>query len=603
MKKFVPPILHAAIIMGDDPILIAQLSALLAKKGQYLPVMDGPRLTRPDAKAECDRRNNAVARSGARKIVMANMPTETVKRFFEQFPRDMTFTINQIEQNTCTEMGLSRRTGEALRWGKANIGVGLLRALQKKVPIEFVDNPVDDVRARYTPPQGDYLVVCEDGNLLSQVIAANYAYSIGAGLFLIDEVGKDVAEELCEEFYNASESRQESTSSILSRLSDRLKNLAGIIPLYGIRGITFISGKIPWGFAFKELPTSHLFSYPDLGIAIINGVAAEQPNSPPMRMAVVVDPATIPSTEVEKMAVALASTGILVRGFRGHNANVTDVLRMTELLPYDLLLIATHCGDASGWRETFRFVDSEGKARTFVMDTAVAVASERRDREKVKVTFFERFVSLDGVDWDDKTELKKILGNSVNDFFKIPPSERHADERKKIERVASSAAMQMYDGNILLTPRALGDNRTPVILNNACTSWHELAGRVMFGNARAYIGTLISVVGVEAEEIADQVLRKHFGKPLANALWHAQNEVYRSGTRRPYLLVGVHYQRLSSSLESAHSHVVKRISRSLSFWKNVHNEIPADDTDRRLSVSDNIEFLQHEIAGLRQGHP
>lgn len=599
MKKFEPPVLHSAIIIGDDPKLAARLSALLAQKGKYLPVIDGPRIARGDAEAEVIRRNNAVARSGASKIVMANLPKEVAARFSGHFPSKMTFNIDVVNATTHKTLGLHGRTGEAMRWGKENIGIGLLRALQAKSPIEFFDDYSYQIQNRYAPAQGDHLVVCEDGNELSQVIAANYAYAIGAGLFLISAVDKDKAEAICEEFYAAYENRHESMSSILARLSERLKNLAGDIPLSDVRGITFISSEIPWGFAFRQVPTSHLFIYPDLGISIINGVAAEQPNSQRMRVAAVVDPATIPSTEVERMAEALAERGIFVRGFRGPNATVNDILRMLELFPYDLLLIATHCGDASGWRETYRFIDGEGKPRVLVMDTAIAVSSVP-DREKLEVIFFERFVSLDGVDWNNKIELEKIIGNSVNDFFKERPGDRRADERVKISRVALSAAMQMYDGNILVTPSGVGDNRTPVIMNNACASWHQLAGRFMFGNARAYIGTLIPVVGVEAEEIAEQVLKKHFGKPLAVALWHAQNEVYKSGIRRPYLLVGIHYQRLSSTFENVHKYLLKRMSRNLSYWQKIHNELPIEDANKRMSANDNIEFLQQEIAGLKR---
>ncbi|MGS0741798.1 hypothetical protein ACVBEF_08165 [Glaciimonas sp. GG7] len=323
MKKFEPPALHAAIIMGEDPFLIARLSALIAQKGKYLSIIDGPRVTRPDAEAEVIRRKNAVARTRAKKIIIAGIPGEIAGRFAPHFPSHMTINVDHVGQATNTVLGIRVRSGTPIQWGNTNIGVGLLRALQTKVPIEFTDIPSE---ARYAAPQGDHLVVCEDDNELSQVIAANYAYSIGAGLCLIKTVDKDEAETLCEEFYGAYDNRHESMSSILGRLSERLKVLSGDIPMSGVRGITFISKAIPWGFAFREVPTTHLFSYPDLGISIINGVAAEQQNSPRMRVAAVIDPATIPSTEVEKMAVALAKKGVLVRGFRGPSATVNGVV-------------------------------------------------------------------------------------------------------------------------------------------------------------------------------------------------------------------------------------------------------------------------------------
>lgn len=597
MKNFLPPVLHNAIIISDDPLLAAQLSALLAQKGKYLPVIDGPRMTREDAEAEVIRRNNAVARSGARKILIAKIDNSAINMFSKMFPDEMTLKIDHLDAGLQDVLSLPTRSGVPLRWGKVDIGIGLLKALQARVPIEFVDDPDECMTKRYVSPHGQHLVVSEDGNELSQVIAANYAYSIGAGLLLMKAVPSEDAEILCEEFYSVYENREESISSTLQRLSKKMRDLIGEIPLDGITGITFISNKVPWGFSFAELPTTHLFSYPDLGIAIINGVAAEQPGSPPMRLAAVVDPATIPSTEVVKMAQAMAERGILVRGFRGPNATVNDFLRMLELLPYDLLLIATHCGDAGGWRETYRFVDGEGKDRTFVMDTAVAKA-ETSNPDRLEVTIFERFVSLDGVAWNDKVELKKIIGNSVNDFFKVPLTNRKADERVEIDRVVSSAAMAMFDGNVLMNLRTLSDNLTPVILNNACASWHELALRFVFANSRAYIGTLFPVVGSEAEVIAEQVLKKHFGKPLAVALWRAQNEAYKEGIRRPYLLVGVHYQKLSSTFDSSHEYLFKRMTKSLSSWEKRRKSVLGGKTDEKESVENKIEFIKEEIFGL-----
>jgi hypothetical protein len=60
-------------IISDDPMLAAQLSCRLARPETYLPVLNGPRLSRPDADAETIRRFNATARVRAQKIVLARL--------------------------------------------------------------------------------------------------------------------------------------------------------------------------------------------------------------------------------------------------------------------------------------------------------------------------------------------------------------------------------------------------------------------------------------------------------------------------------------------------------------------------------------------------
>jgi hypothetical protein len=46
---------------------------------------------------------------------------------------------------------------------------------------------------------------------------------------------------------------------------------------------------------------------------------------------------------------------------------------MMELLPYHLMIIATHCGDVDGFRWTYEFTDSEGMDRTLVVDIAIGI--------------------------------------------------------------------------------------------------------------------------------------------------------------------------------------------------------------------------------------
>ena len=56
----------------------------------------------------------------------------------------------------------------AITWGRDRVGVGLLKALYARAGISFSDgpSPMENV-----PPKADQVVVCEEGEALSQVIA------------------------------------------------------------------------------------------------------------------------------------------------------------------------------------------------------------------------------------------------------------------------------------------------------------------------------------------------------------------------------------------------------------------------------------------------
>jgi hypothetical protein len=80
-----------------------------------------------------------------------------------------------------------------LTWGNDRIGIGLLRALRERRSIVFTDEPPS---AETVPSKSGHLVVCEQGEPLAEVIAANYAYALRAGLCLIPDIGQELSDEL-----------------------------------------------------------------------------------------------------------------------------------------------------------------------------------------------------------------------------------------------------------------------------------------------------------------------------------------------------------------------------------------------------------------------
>ena len=85
---------------------------------------------------------------------------------------------------------------------------------------------------------------------------------------------------------------------------------------------------------------------------MVNGFAAEQPGSRGVQVAALVNPETTPAPEIDAAAKILAEQRLFVRGYQGSGADVTSISEMIELFPYDLLIIATRCGDVSGYRWT-----------------------------------------------------------------------------------------------------------------------------------------------------------------------------------------------------------------------------------------------------------
>jgi hypothetical protein len=541
-----PPI-SEFFIFADDAKLAAQLSCALARPGVYLPVCDGPRLQRPDRDAEVIRRHNAAGRARTKTAFMAGVSDESFEALSLSLNRHRAVSCHRIsspDELLAVPRSSRKRDSDPLRWGQNRIGVGLLKALRASQDIVFdaKSSPNESI-----PSKSGHLVVCEEGEELAQVIAANYAFALGAGLSLIPEVDKEAAVALLEFFYTMNDAGARlSPRQAREHLMEELLDLCGSIPVPEGGSITFV-GKLPFGFAYPEHPSTHLFEYPDLGICIVNGFAAEQPEEPGTGVVVLVDPGTTPAPEIQAAIDLLEPRRAFIRVYQDRAANVRLVSEMIEHFPFDLLIIATHCGDSSGYRWTYEFKDSEGLDRTFVVDIAVGFAPTD-DPEVVSVTQYMRFISLDGVDWNDPKEKAKLhVGTAMWDFMNLArsgPNELKPVKKETVSRVVGSSAMMMADGNYIVMPRSLADEGTPIIINNACLSWHRLAETFTFANARAYVGTLFPITPSEAAAVVVRALDKHWNKPLAAAMWSAQRDVYGSDIRRPYVVTGVYPQRL-----------------------------------------------------------
>lgn len=236
--------------------------------------------------------------------------------------------------------------------------------------------------------------------------------------------------------------------------------------------------------------------------------------------------------------------------------------------------------------------------RVFIVDIAIGVEQLVPGEDKRRLTEFMRFVSLDGVHWNDPMNADKLeVGNAVSDLLRLTRDYGlEPVKREKIDRVVGSAALKMFDHNLIIMPKPLADHGTPIVINNACASWHRLAPSMVYGNARAYIGTLHPVTSLEAEVVLTKLLEKHFDKPLPHALWSAQREAYPDiSERRPYVIAGVYPQRIRLSNKDFLPRMVSRLSGALKDWERHQASVDPADADRVRLINEGVAFYRHEL--------
>lgn len=590
------PKLLRTLIVGDDPSLVAQLCSAIAIKRCYLPVVDEPRIHRPDADNEYVRRHNVAARMQAKHVIYANVSDDIIKSI--ALPDQMVIKIINFSEIFRHRSKLNLHDEKYLDWGKDNIAIGLLTALRARKILRIVP---DGRNSSEIATKSGHLVICEDHNELSTVQAANYAYSLDAGLKVIPTISDQDRQMLLERFYSVNTHNGDALSPTqrLSDLATEIREFVGEDLPKEVEFLTFITSGIPWGFGYPKIPSTHLFTYPDLGIHLVNAFAAEQRGQPGIRVATVIEPGKVNAAEVDVVIESLCERNSLVREYQGEHATVRNVSEAIYQYPYDLLFISSHCGDSEGWQWTYKFKDSSGKDRELVVDVAAGFAPEPGE-DSIAVTMQQSFVSLDGIPWNDPERDKKlVVGSALNDWTELTQNGGlEPIHKKSIPRVHGSSAIALYDHQLILMPIEFASHNTPIVINNACLSWHKLASTFTFMNSRLYLGTLFEVSDGEAFEIVSLLFTKYFNRPLPIALWLAQNKVYGDSVRRPYVMTGPHFQRL----RTVPGNKVQYLEQVLSRLKNNYNvRQKAGQIPKRFGkdIEKHIEFLDYEIDALR----
>ncbi|RYG19277.1 MAG: hypothetical protein EON96_03310, partial [Caulobacteraceae bacterium] len=267
-----PPSLSTELLITDDAHRACAVSCALARPGVYFPVVDGPRMQRIDRDAEVVRRNNAVARARSETVFLAGLPDAASSAMIQRLPAAYVRLLAD-DQAIADLLPIDHRKRPPLVWGQDRIGVGLLLALRAGTIVVFEDGPSPAIGV---PSRSGHLVICEAGEPLTEVIAANYAYSLRAGLIVIPSIDDGTANRLMDQLYRLFDQNISPTTVAEDTAREFRALCGGIDPPPG-GSLTVFTRKLPLGLCFPEVPSTHLFTYPDAGLAVVNGFAAASP--------------------------------------------------------------------------------------------------------------------------------------------------------------------------------------------------------------------------------------------------------------------------------------------------------------------------------------
>lgn len=332
------------------------------------------------------------------------------------------------------------------------------------------------------------IAIEKDENDISKVIAQNLAIYSNALLVELTKVTREETDIIKDKFAGWMNSSH-------SELRDNLKNeilsyIASKIDVNYFQNkecVTFITRGIPYGFYPFDFPTTHIWIHRSVGLQIVRGIIKSTNSYLHAVASYICDPSSINISETDELFNLYKSRNYTVRLSIGKNATVRNVSNSSTYMPFDFIYYSTHCGNVEGMRVEDTFKTKDGKIHKLRYDEVLSIAPEPNS-DMVKLDKFMRFISIDGIRWDDHKGKKKInVGDLLNRYYECEYGSK--SENKNIIRevitdvtsVKGCHVLKMYRSNYIPHFHQVGGHRHPIVFNNACSTWHELAIQYAIG--------------------------------------------------------------------------------------------------------------------------
>jgi len=455
------------------------------------------------------------------------------------------------------------------------------------------------------------IIVEADLYNVSSVAAINYALSIDATVKVVKPIGRDEEREVLSYI----EKWQDGENAALEAVIDKIRSRIGGVDLSYFEYVTFFTGGLPYSLLTDNaVPCSYVHLLNRTEQFLINNILFERLNSFYSAIVFSLDNEFHINGEGKWAVDLLRTHNYLVRELVGRSATVRNFDYNSQHFPYGILHIASHGGEIDGYAVTQEFTDRDGIIHVVEYDEVVSLAPEPSS-DLIAVFRKTIFRTFDGFRWRSPELINQALPNHVfEDMNNALSSMKNWDKHSKRvakDKISAACAIECSDSFHQGMFRVLASHSSPVIFNNTCSSWADVASFFLSAGARGYIGTLWDVSDSAAVAAAKAFYKKAFGSTLMRAVHKANKRIAHTQDRNIYVFWGLHFSTLRPgvSYERGAESVFRELVGSLFRWigqirdsksaevrKNAIEVVGRLRDDIRTSYDvANIESLEAEI--------
>jgi hypothetical protein len=470
---------------------------------------------------------------------------------------------------------------EEFKCKSSDILRGLAVALKdgKRLVIDETAEPVPEISEM---KKG--IVVVEYVDDASPVIAINYAVSVDARISIVDPLAEHEGRSVQRWIQDWKENNDQVQ---LKKVIDAAQQRIGNISFDQYEYATFFTEGIPYSFAIENIiPCSHvnLSIRPDL--FVLNNIIYDSVES--FHSAILFSPVFFQDEETDWLCSLFAKEKYFVRALIGREATLANFDFHAQFFPYDILHICSHGGEVDGYEITEKFVDRDGKNHVVEFEEVVGFTPvpERPGIVEVIRKAFPR--KLDGFDWmSEELTKQNIPGHVYTDM--VDCILKCTSRRKKKGRISMSCHIACVDSIHQGQFHTLASHSSPIIFNNACWSWSEVAAFFLDCGARGYIGTLWEIDNQDAVVAAKTFYEALVSGSVLTAFQKAIKAIEATESKDIYVYWGLHFTRFSPGLSPQESE--RRVRSELIY--------AADAWARKIKSTKSAEVKRNSIKILR----
>jgi len=601
---------YLCIVDRDAGPLAAVISSYLFEKDRYLPLFMFPPMTAPKTNGDNLQSdiylsnllgndtsvliNNAWARMGGSEyLILAGLSRN--QRSYLSIPNG-TKIIEIADLGDVTKQlstGVPPKAGE-VRCRNSDILKGLWIALRERKTL------VIDEDAKALPEaekrKGGVVVVENDGDVGS-VVAVNYASSVGANLVVVDPIGKREVQNLhrfLRDWKDTGDVAQ------LQKVKDAVLLRIGATTFSEFEYATFFTEGLPYSLVIENvIPCSHVHLALKPDLFVFNSIIFEQIRS--FRSVVVFSPVFFADEETQWLVDFFTPNQYYIRQLIGRDATLANLDFNTQHFPYGVLHICSHGGEVDGWEVSEEFVDREGKTHVIEYDEVVGYDPVADKDGRVRVHRKAIFRRLDGFRWmSDELDKQKVPSYVFHDMWQALYLDQRGKintnaKRKKKGRIASSCAIRCSDSIHQGEFSILASHSSPLVFNNTCWSWYDVAAFFLACGARGYIGTLWAIDNDAAILGARTFYENLFSETVLTAFQKAVKATARTQSKDIYIYWGLHFTTLSraQSAEQSRTEVFGELLQAVGGWGRQIQTAPSMEV--RKNATRVLKSVLHEL--------